>query len=101
MGSKVKTFVLFLRIMLTVCFLLMTIRGIQKLTSYEIGTRSYLEKIEKMPNPSISICPFTYSPKVDLITSGQNKSFDDIMALPSIIESVLVDIEIAKPYTLE
>ena len=48
--------------------------------------------------PSIAICPFLYSPKVNQVYFGQNTTFSDVMKLPSLRDHISVDVEITKPY---
>ena len=64
----------------------------------EYGSRSFKQK--KAPDlfPSIAICPFQYSPKVNQVYMGQNNSFKEVMKLPSLRDHISIDLEISKPY---
>ena len=92
-----KYFGLFLRILLTAILLVLLIGSIYKLIKKEVGTRSYTEKVPSSKFPSIAICP--YSPIIKQVFKGQNHTFQDIMNLPSFKESVIIDMEVVKPFT--
>ena len=94
-----KYFGLFLRILLTAILLILLIGSIYKLIKKEVGTRSYTEKVPSSKFPSIAICPYTYSPIIKQVFKGQNHTFQDIMNLPSFKESVIIDMEVVKPFT--
>ena len=101
MVSKVKSFSIFLRILLTALFLIMTIRSISKLFSNEVGTRNYVVKSKEGPFPNIALCPYTYAPGVEVVSIGKNMTFDDVMKLPSIFDHVVISVEISKAYSTE
>ena len=84
---------------LTVILIALLVGAIYKLIKKEVGTRSFTEKVSTNSFPSIAICPYTYSPVVKQVTRGQNHTFQDIMNLPSFQESVIIDVEIVKPFT--
>ena len=97
--SAKKCFGLSLRIVLTVILVVLLVGAVYKLIQKEVGTRRFTEKVPSSSFPSIAICPYTYSPIVQQVFRGQNQSFQDIMKLPSFKDSVIIDIEIVKPFT--
>ena len=98
-GNIKKYFGLSLRIVLTVILVVLLAGPIYKLMKKEVGSRRFTEKVPSSSFPSIAICPYTYSPIVQQVFRGQNQTFQDIMKLPSLKESVIIDIEIVKPFT--
>ena len=94
-----KCFGFSLRLVLTVILVILLIRGITKLITAEVGTRSFTEKVPSSTFPSVAICPYTYAPVVNQVFRGQNKSFQDVISLPSFKDSVVIDVEIVKPFT--
>ena len=98
-GNIKKYFGLSLRIVLTVILVVLLAGAIYKLMKKEVGSRRFTEKVPSSSFPSIAICPYTYSPVVKQVFRGQNQTFQDIMKLPSFKDSVIIDIEIVKPFT--
>ena len=88
----------FFRFVLTCTFVFGCIKGIIKLSEGEVGSRTLTEKKSTNSFPSIAICPYSYSPKVDPVFMEQNRTFDDVMNLPSIMDNILIDVQVSTPY---
>ena len=86
------------RVILTCIFLLFCGVNMYRLKVKEYGSRSFKQKKAPDSFPSIAICPFLYSPKVNQVYFGQNTTFSDVMKLPSLRDHISVDVEITKPY---
>ena len=86
------------RVILTCIFLLFCGVNMYRLKVKEYGSRSFKQKKEPDSFPSIAICPFQYSPKVNQVIMGQNNTFSDVMKLPSLRDHIFIDVEIRQPY---
>ena len=91
-------FIISFRIILTCVFVFSCLQGIIKLIKSEVGSRNLTEKKSSNSFPSFVICPYFYSPNVDQVDMEQNMTFDDVMKLPSIMDNVLIDVQVVKPY---
>ena len=89
---------------LTCAFLAMTIRGILKLVSRDVGTRSFVKTGQNFA-PAMAICPYLYPPSVEQVFMQlqHNHTFEDVMNLPRIRDHVeiMIDMTIEKPYQNE
>ena len=97
MGTKYYLKLTF-RAILTSIFLLFCGVNMYRLKVKEYGSRSFTQKKEPDSFPSIAICPFQYSPKVNQVFMEQNNTFSDVMKLPSLRDHIFIDVEITKPY---
>ena len=100
MRTKLYIKIIF-RVLLTCVFFIGFIRGVHKLIKKEVGSRSFTETISSNSFPSVAICAYMYAPKIDQVYMLQNRTFDDVMKLPSIRDHVFVDLEVSKAYQRE
>ena len=97
---KLKVIILGFRIVLALAFLALCIFRLSKLMKKEVGSRYFINHNAKFP--SMAICPFTYNPMVGpQITKGKNLTFADAMNLPSIKDTIDVNVMYVTPYSDE
>ena len=97
MGTKYYLKLTF-RAILTCIFLLFCVVNMYRLKVKKYGSRSFTQKKEPDSFPSIAICPFQYSPKVNQVYMGKNNTFSNVMKLPSLRDHIFIGVEITKPY---
>ena len=93
-----KTTTCLLKFILAIIFIVMLARSIKKIFKKETGTSQYTQITNNSNYPSISICPFVYSDRIQPVAKEYNPTFEDIQNLPSLVDDAVIELDIYKDF---
>ena len=99
MKLKVLSFGFVLKTSLALVFLGLLILHVDKLAKKDVGSKSFIDLGAKFP--SIAACPYSYHLQVPLVSKGKNLTLSDAMNLPSIKDTIDMNVMYSGLYSYE